>query len=856
MKNISEIENLVFQGGGIRGIAYVGALNTLCNAQLPKHQRLDLSKIKRVGGSSAGAITALYLALGKDLDQINDLRKLNFNTLLDYHEFKNIEGFYEGTPSRGVKEVVLDTVKLLKAELFYPEAEAKDEPIPTLSLLALLFLKLSQRYIVYSRRFVSSASADIKKEARKIEDQSSLQKTFLGLLAIPLKELGISLFNNYGHELFDSIIKYISAVSDSQSLRQVEKVVKDYLETWCGGWDFDFYCESLFALLLHIHENEGAFSGKALEKQLIDDIKQEKLDPKITFKQLYLKKRENKNLKDLYVIALDMNMGVSKVFSYEHTPNVVIIDAVRASMSIPIFFQTPTIRQISDGKEEKLASAYADGGLFDNYPIWLFDKAMYVNDSGLEDMHPIYNTKTLGMRLITQEEKYLYESRFENMPAEIAPAVLSQDAYLKQMVKLPYLMAFNKQHNDHYHSGDLARTIYISTQSKYDLFLMEDKNAAFKIETILKSNPILYKKPILIKRGAEVYIYGCSPKRWELTLLDSSQFGELVFSVEPTPWRPSNLSQVTYREITLKKGHIPKEIHTVQFNLSDVDKSALMDSGADGAMYFLKRKQEFPSHIPGCVPLNEDKLPKGESKDPPKPKFPLSGSPLHSSHHGDRGRSQPSSALQNQLVIACEQGDLKAVETLINQGANSEIANEKGKRSLGAAVWSMNPQLVSYLLAKTPALAEMNWDFLEKHNKEHYGEVFLITAFMPLNFNEWLKLIDKIKLSSFTSQFYLVTFNTLAPIGDRNQSLEKLHNVFEIFAMYETMLNRQQALGLGREWGGGMPGGRITQYQPTWIRFKSTFREKINSEFLRLGGQIQQIVTQAASQKYSAAAFV
>ncbi|BFZ23318.1 hypothetical protein BsWGS_26357 [Bradybaena similaris] len=50
-------ENLVFEGGGNKGLAYCGALQCLEELNI-------LPKIKRVGGSSAGAITAALVALG------------------------------------------------------------------------------------------------------------------------------------------------------------------------------------------------------------------------------------------------------------------------------------------------------------------------------------------------------------------------------------------------------------------------------------------------------------------------------------------------------------------------------------------------------------------------------------------------------------------------------------------------------------------------------------------------------------------------------------------------------------------------------------------------------------------------
>jgi hypothetical protein len=52
-----QFRNLVFEGGGVKDVAYVGAMQILQN-------RGFLSGIQRVGGTSAGAINALISALG------------------------------------------------------------------------------------------------------------------------------------------------------------------------------------------------------------------------------------------------------------------------------------------------------------------------------------------------------------------------------------------------------------------------------------------------------------------------------------------------------------------------------------------------------------------------------------------------------------------------------------------------------------------------------------------------------------------------------------------------------------------------------------------------------------------------
>jgi NTE family protein len=69
--------NLVFEGGGVKGIAYVGAMEVL-------EQRGSLARIQRVGGTSAGAINAVLFATGYDNDETTEILKtLDFNNFLD-----------------------------------------------------------------------------------------------------------------------------------------------------------------------------------------------------------------------------------------------------------------------------------------------------------------------------------------------------------------------------------------------------------------------------------------------------------------------------------------------------------------------------------------------------------------------------------------------------------------------------------------------------------------------------------------------------------------------------------------------------------------------------------------------------
>ncbi len=65
-------KNLVLEGGGVRGLAYAGALSVL-------EEKNVLNGVERVAGSSAGAITGLMLSIGyntKEIDSIFESLKI------------------------------------------------------------------------------------------------------------------------------------------------------------------------------------------------------------------------------------------------------------------------------------------------------------------------------------------------------------------------------------------------------------------------------------------------------------------------------------------------------------------------------------------------------------------------------------------------------------------------------------------------------------------------------------------------------------------------------------------------------------------------------------------------------------
>jgi NTE family protein len=75
----SSIKNLVFEGAGIRGIGYGGAIQYL-------EEKRVLTQVEKVGGASAGAITAALLSVGYNAQEITNIitttkfQKFNFRS--------------------------------------------------------------------------------------------------------------------------------------------------------------------------------------------------------------------------------------------------------------------------------------------------------------------------------------------------------------------------------------------------------------------------------------------------------------------------------------------------------------------------------------------------------------------------------------------------------------------------------------------------------------------------------------------------------------------------------------------------------------------------------------------------------
>lgn len=113
---------------------------------------------------------------------------------------------------------------------------------------------------------------------------------------------------------------------------------------------------------LRIVTHYGLYAGdKALA--WLETVISAQAGPKATFTDL----RANEFL-DLHVVAASLDQQAVQVFSFETTPHVIVSEAVRASMSIPLFFRAMQVTGVKD--------LFVDGGTIWNYPLTIFDKGV------------------------------------------------------------------------------------------------------------------------------------------------------------------------------------------------------------------------------------------------------------------------------------------------------------------------------------------------------------------------------------------------------------------------------------------------------------------------------------------------
>jgi len=101
---------------------------------------------------------------------------------------------------------------------------------------------------------------------------------------------------------------------------------------------------------------------------------------------------------DLYMVGTNLSMKGVAIFSYETTPDMEVAEAVRISMSVPLFFEAVKT-ETKYSPDSVVSNVFCDGGMLNNYPLNLFDSLEF-NPS------PYYgvNLETLGVCFVSRQK--------------------------------------------------------------------------------------------------------------------------------------------------------------------------------------------------------------------------------------------------------------------------------------------------------------------------------------------------------------------------------------------------------------------------------------------------------------------
>jgi NTE family protein len=165
-----------------------------------------------------------------------------------------------------------------------------------------------------------------------------------------------------------------------------------------------------------MNRHYGWYRGTTFLKWLEKIIYNKTGNADITFKELH-----DRKFKDLYVTGTSLNHQKLVVFSYQSYPQMKVKDAVRISMSIPLYFKAVIIDSLGHVIGKRNIPAHCDlmidGGFTGNFPITVFDSVTWVDGV----MRRIANPATMGLRIDTPEQ-----IKYDSLHGGLVPVPISR----------------------------------------------------------------------------------------------------------------------------------------------------------------------------------------------------------------------------------------------------------------------------------------------------------------------------------------------------------------------------------------------------------------------------------------------
>jgi NTE family protein len=202
----------------------------------------------------------------------------------------------------------------------------------------------------------------------------------------------------------------------------------------------------------------GWYRGNAISRWAGKLIKERSGSDDLTFMQLH-RLAGSKGFRDLYITGTNLSRQEAVVFSYESFPDMKIKDAVRISMSVPLYFRAvfmDSAGHIYNHAPKGIATdVMMDGGVISNYPIHVFDQKKYEDSGDTSSTAKVFNRLTLGIRLDTEAQ-----IDYDRRNAGLAPYPIHS---FKNYTSAFYTLIIEKLNRDQLLPDDWKRTVSVST---------------------------------------------------------------------------------------------------------------------------------------------------------------------------------------------------------------------------------------------------------------------------------------------------------------------------------------------------------------------------------------------------------
>lgn len=232
--------------------------------------------------------------------------------------------------------------------------------------------------------------------------------------------------------------------------------------------------------LLRLKKTYGYYKTDRLIEDLGALIQAKGYSKNMTFKDLYDAHQAEKKIKLLYITGANLTDQKIEIFSHETYPTMKILDAIRISISIPMYFEAvfmqPNGSLVEKTNADSTTKVMVDGGILDNYPFYVFDTLVSINNG--TNFYYKCNLNTLGIKL-----------EYDMSSADIAPKYILKTR--------DYVMAFGLLSSEYLNRRHLgpqqkSQTIFVNTCQFNPKIKRQKKAAKLRVMQYGRSAAINY----------------------------------------------------------------------------------------------------------------------------------------------------------------------------------------------------------------------------------------------------------------------------------------------------------------------------------------------------------------------------